>query len=48
MEKTTVTLQDVREAAQLIRPFIRRTPLLREQSLDKSLGCQAYLKPEML
>jgi threonine dehydratase len=48
MEKTTLTLQDVREAAQRIRPYIRHTPLLREQSMDKMLGCQAYLKPEML
>ena len=48
MEKTTVTLQDVREAADRIRPYIRRTPLLREKNMDKVLGCQAYLKPEML
>jgi threonine dehydratase len=48
MEKTTVTLQDVREAAERIRPYIRHTPLLRELSMDKILGCQAYLKPEML
>ena len=48
MEKTSVTLQDIREAAQRIRPYIRHTPLLREQSMDKALGCQAYLKPEML
>jgi len=48
MEKTTVTLQDVREAAECIRPYIRHTPLLRESSMDKILGCQAYFKPEML
>lgn len=48
MEKTTVTLQDVQEAVERIRPYIRRTPLLREVSMDKILGCQAYLKPEML
>jgi threonine dehydratase len=48
MEKTSVTLQDVREAAERIRPFIRRTPLLREKSMDAHLGCQVYLKPEML
>ena len=48
MEKTTVTLQDVREAAERIRSYIRHTPLLRETSMDKVLGCQAYLKPEML
>jgi threonine dehydratase len=48
MEKTTVTLQDIREAAQRIHSSIRHTPLLREQSMDQILGCQAYLKPEML
>ena len=48
MEKTSVTLQDIREAAERIRPFIRRTPLLREATLDNLLGCQVYLKPEML
>ncbi|MEW6405560.1 MAG: pyridoxal-phosphate dependent enzyme, partial [Chloroflexota bacterium] len=48
MEKTTVTIQDVQEAAERIRPYIRHTPLLREKSMDKRLGCQAYLKPEML
>lgn len=48
MEKTTVTLQDIREAAERIRSYIRHTPLLREKSMDKILECQAYLKPEML
>ncbi|MFH2040520.1 MAG: threonine/serine dehydratase [Chloroflexota bacterium] len=48
MEKSTVTLHDIREAAQRIRPYIRHTPLLREQSMDKLLRCQVYLKPEML
>ena len=48
MEKTTVTLQDVQEAAQRIRPYIRRTPLLRQKNMDKATGCQIYLKPEML
>ena len=48
MEKTTVTLQDVREAADRIRPYIRHTPLLREKTMDKILGCEVYLKPEML
>jgi threonine dehydratase len=48
LDKTSVTLPDIREAAERIRPHIRRTPLLREESMDKVLGCQAYLKPEML
>jgi len=48
MANTTVTLQDVREAAERIRPYIRRTPLLRQKNMDEALGCQIYLKPEML
>jgi threonine dehydratase len=48
MEKTSVTLQDIREAAERIRPHIRHTPLLREKIMDNVLGCQTYLKPEML
>ena len=48
MEKTAVTLQDVREAWERIRPYIRRTPLLRQTNMDKVLGCETYLKPEML
>lgn len=48
MEKTTVTLQDIKEAAERISPYIRRTPLLQEKAMDKVLGCQTYLKPEML
>lgn len=48
MDKTTVTLQDVQEAAERIQPYIRRTPLLRQKNMDESLGCQVYLKPEML
>ncbi|MCJ7855004.1 threonine/serine dehydratase [Lachnospiraceae bacterium NSJ-143] len=48
MGKTTVTLNDIREAAERIRPYIRRTPLLHEETMDKILGCEVYLKPEML
>jgi threonine dehydratase len=48
MEKTSVTFQDIREAAERIHPYIRHTPLLRERSMDNALGCQVYLKPEML
>lgn len=47
MTKTELTLQDIKEAAKRIRPYIVRTPLLRCQSMDKMLGCQVYLKPEM-
>lgn len=48
MKKTSVTLQDVKEAAERIRTYICRTPLLREKTMDKILGCEVYLKPEML
>ncbi|WP_141430826.1 threonine/serine dehydratase [Bacillus sp. 03113] len=48
MEKTTVTLQDIQEAAERISPYIHRTPLLRGKNMDEVLGCQIYLKPEML
>lgn len=48
MEKTTVTLQDIREAAKRIKPYVVRTPLLREKTMDKILGCKVYVKPEML
>ncbi len=48
MEKTTVTLQDVLEAKERIKPYIVRTPLLREKTMDELLGCEVYFKPEML
>ena len=48
MEKTGVTLNDVREAASRIRPHIRRTPLLRQENMDQAAGCALHLKPEML
>lgn len=48
MEKTRLTLDDVNKAAERIRSYIRRTPLLRESRMDKALGCQVYVKPEML
>ncbi len=48
MEKTILTLQDVQEAADRIRPYIRRTPLLRQENMDKTLGCEVFLKAEML
>ena len=48
MEKNSVSLKDIQDAADRIRPYIRRTPLLRQKNMDKALGCQIYLKPEML
>ena len=40
--------KDVQQARERIRPFAVRTPLLRAPALDAWLGCQVYLKPEML
>ncbi len=48
MEKTPVTLAEVKCAADRIRPYVRHTPLLRQMKMDKALGCQVYIKPEML
>jgi len=48
MEKTSVTLQDIKEAMDRIRPYVIRTPILRQQNMDYLLGCQIHLKPEML
>jgi threonine dehydratase len=48
MEEPVVTLQAARAAAERIRPYIRHTPLLRQQNMDARLGCEVYLKPEML
>jgi len=42
------TLQEIQAARERIAPYIRRTPLLCPETLGKKLGCQAYLKPEML
>ena len=48
MEKTNVTIEDIKSAAKRIAPYIRHTPLLEEETLSKILGCNVYVKPEML
>ena len=48
MESQIVTLEDIEAAAERIGPYIRHTPLLRQEAMGKLLGCDAYLKPEML
>ena len=40
------TLQDIQQAAQRIEPYIHRTPVLTNQSLDQRGGAQVYLKCE--
>lgn len=42
------TIQDIRDAQERLRPRIRHTPLLRAEKIEKSVGCQLYLKPETL
>ena len=48
MAKTTVTLEDILEARERIKPYVVRTPLLNIDKLDEKLGCEVYLKAEML
>lgn len=42
------TPQEIQEAQGRIAPYIRRTALLYSEKIGQQLGCQAYLKPEML
>lgn len=42
------TLKDIREAAQRIKPYIHRTPVLTSKSLDQQIGARVYLKCENL
>ena len=42
------TIQDIREAQERLKPHIKHTPLLRAEKMEAALGCQVYLKPEML
>jgi threonine dehydratase len=42
------TLQDIRDARERLKPYIRHTPLLRAERIEKAAGCQLYLKPETL
>jgi len=44
----TVTLHDIQRAAQRIRPYIHRTPVLTNQSLNAQVGAQVFLKCENL
>ncbi|MET3616209.1 threonine dehydratase [Rhizobium aquaticum] len=42
------TIEDIREARIRLQPYIKRTPLLRAERIEKAVGCQLYLKPETL
>lgn len=47
MKKTSLTLQDIYEVKERIKPYIVHTPLLRARAMEDIFGCQVYLKPEM-
>ena len=42
------TLQDITDAHQRLKPYIRHTPLLRAEKIEPAVGCELYLKPETL
>lgn len=42
------TLQDIHDARDRLKPHIRHTPLLRADKIEKTVGCELYLKPETL
>lgn len=44
----TVTLDDIQQAAKRIRPYIHRTPVLTNKSLNEKVGTQVFLKCENL
>jgi threonine dehydratase len=42
----TVTIQDIRQAVDRIKPYIHRTPVLTCKSLDQQVGAQVFMKCE--
>ena len=48
MPRETLTAQEVQKARERIGRYIRPTPLLDSEGLSQRLGCQVYLKAEML
>ncbi len=42
------TLNDIRQAAERIRPYAHRTPVLKNESLSQKVGAQVFLKCENL
>jgi len=43
-----ISLDDIHKAAQRIRPYIHRTPVLTSESLNEKVGAQVFLKCENL
>lgn len=39
-------IENIREAAELIRPYVHRTPILSSQTLNSILGCDLFFKCE--
>jgi threonine dehydratase len=48
IDASTVTTEDVREAAVRIQPYVHRTPLLTSRSLSEAVGAEVRLKCENL
>jgi threonine dehydratase len=48
IDASAVTIEDVREAAIRIQPYVHRTPLLTSQSLSEAIGVEVRLKCENL
>lgn len=42
------TIQDIHDARARLTPHVRHTPLLRAEKIEKTVGCELYLKPETL
>lgn len=42
----TVTIQDIHEAAKRIKPYIHRTPVLTNESLNQKVGANVFMKCE--
>lgn len=42
----TISLHDIRQAARRIQPYIHRTPILTNESLNAKVGAQVFLKCE--
>lgn len=42
----TVSIEDIQQAAQRIKPYIHRTPILTNESLNQQVGVQVFLKCE--
>ena len=48
IDASAVTIEDVREAALRIQPYVHRTPLLSSRSLSEAIGAEVRLKCENL